>query len=83
LQVSDIEAACGLATGSLFIEGDTEFTTIQDQNLWTEYQDLPYFLRRFVPSEFNPRASKAPVSSPIWESPCSRLRPRHGSSASL
>jgi hypothetical protein len=59
LQVSDIEAAFGLATGSIFIEGDAEFTTIQDQNLWTEYQDLPYYLSRFIPSEFNPPRQQA------------------------
>lgn len=52
LQVSDVEVAFGLEAGSVFIEGDAEFTTIKNQNLWTEYQGLPFYLSRFVPAEF-------------------------------
>jgi hypothetical protein len=59
LQVSDVEAAFGLAAGSVVIEGDAEFTSIQAQNLWTEYQDLPFYLSRFIPSEFNPPRQQA------------------------
>jgi hypothetical protein len=60
LLVSDVEAAFGLEAGSVFIEGDAEFTTIKDVNYWTVFDGFPLYLSRFIESEFStPRSEEA------------------------
>jgi hypothetical protein len=55
LGVSDVEAAFGLEAGVLYTAGEAEFDAIQADNYWTDLEEAPYYLSRFVPQVVSPR----------------------------
>jgi hypothetical protein len=55
LGVSDVEAAFGLEAGALYTAGEAEFDAIQADNYWTDLEEVPYYLSRFVPQVVSPR----------------------------
>jgi hypothetical protein len=56
--VTDIEDAFGLESGSLVIPSDAGYDALYTQNYWTDFAGLPYYLGRVIIDGTTPRSEQ-------------------------